>query len=195
MTSTDPPTPGAMPRQWLSERQSASVGALLDAALEEVREVGYEKLTVRSVARRAGLTHTTAYSYFTSKAHLVSELHWRQMQTIPAPQVAPDEPFVGRVCAAFEGPSSALAADPRLSRAVFMAILSDEPDVTRIRGAVAAEMIKRLRSALGPFDEAEVVSALFMGYSGAMMLVGTGNRDFLEVVPRLRALAQLIDPT
>jgi hypothetical protein len=27
------------------------------------------------------------------------------------------------------------------------------------------------------------------------MLVGTGNRDFLEVVPRLRALAQLIDPT
>src|SRR5664280_773474 len=72
--------PEASPRQWLSERQSATVLALLDAGLEEVGEVGFEKLTVRSVAQRAGVTHTTAYSYFTSKSHLISELHWRQTQ-------------------------------------------------------------------------------------------------------------------
>ena len=60
---------------------------------------------------------------------------------------------------------------------------------------MAAGTIGHLRAALGPFDDPELVSALFMAYSGAMMLVGTGNRDFLEVIPRMRALARLIDPT
>ncbi len=185
---------GAMPRRWLSERQSATVVALLDAALDEVHEVGFDKLTVRSVAQRAGVTHTTAYSYFTSKAHLVSELYWRQTQSIPAPEVAADEPFVGRVRAAFEAPAAALAADPALSRAVFAAIVSDEPEVRRLRAGVADELIGRLRTALGPYDDPELVGTLLMAYSGAMMLVGTGTRDFLEVVPRMETLARLIDP-
>jgi len=187
--------PETSPRQWLSERQSATVASLLDAGLEEVDAVGYDKLTIRSVAQRAGVTHTTAYSYFTSKAHLISELHWRQMQAIPPPEVSADESFVGRARAAFEGPAGALAADPVLSRAVFMAIISDEPEVRRLRGAVGAELVSRLRTALGPFDDPELVSTLFMAFSGAMMLAGTGTRDFLEVVPRIEMVARLIDPT
>ncbi len=196
MTSVDDVSnPEASPRQWLSERQSATVASLLDAGLEEVREVGFEKLTIRSVAQRAGVTHTTAYSYFTSKSHLISELHWRQTQAMPPPEVAASESFVGRVRAAFEGPAGLLAADPVLSRAVFVAIISDEPEVRRLRGAVGAELVSRLRTALGPFDDPELVSTLFMAYSGAMMLVGTGTRDFLEVIPRIGTVARLIDPT
>ena len=187
--------PEASPRQWLSERQSATVAALLEAALDEVRAVGFEKLTIRSVAQRAGVTHTTAYSYFTSKAHLISELYWRRTQAMPSPEVTGDESFVGRVRAAFEAPAAVLAADPALSRAVFMAIISDEPDVRRLRGAVASELIRRLRSALGPFDEPDLVGTLLMAYSGAMMLVGTGTRDYLDVIPRMETVARLIDPT
>ncbi len=191
----DVSNPEASPRQWLSERQSATVAALLEAGLDEVRAVGFEKLTIRSVAQRAGVTHTTAYSYFTSKSHLVSELYWRQTQAMPPPEVADDESFVDRVRAAFEAPAAALAADPALSRAVFIAIISDEPDVRRLRAAVATELVGRLRSALGPYDEPELVGTLLMGYSGAMMLVGTGTRDFLDVIPRMETMARLIDPT
>ena len=196
MTSVeDLSDPVASPRQWLSERQSATVAALLEAALEEVREVGFEKLTIRSVAQRAGVTHTTAYSYFTSKAHLITELHWRQTQAMPTPEVSADESFVGRVRAAFEAPAGALAAEPVLSHAVFMAIIADEPEVRRLRSAVGGELVGRLRTALGPFDDPELVSTLFLAYSGAMMLVGTGTRDFLEVIPRIETVARLIDPT
>ena len=196
MTSVeDLSDPVASPRQWLSERQSATVAALLEAALEEVHEVGFEKLTIRSVAQRAGVTHTTAYSYFTSKAHLIAELHWRQTQAMPTPEVSADETFVGRVRAAFEAPAGALAAEPVLSHAVFMAIISDEPEVRRLRSAVGGELVGRLRTALGPFDDPELVSTLFLAYSGAMMLVGTGTRDFLEVIPRIETVARLIDPT
>ncbi|MGA2519311.1 MAG: helix-turn-helix domain-containing protein [Acidimicrobiales bacterium] len=185
--------PGA--RRTLSERQAVTVVALLEAGLGEVHEVGFEKLTIRSVARRAGVTHTTAYSYFTSKAHLISELYWRQTHAMSAPEVSADASFVGRVRAAIEEPAAALAADPTLSRAVFAAILSDEPDVRRLRAAVAAELIGRLRTALGPFDDPDLVGTLLMAYSGAMMMVGTGTRDFLEVVPRMETVARLIDPT
>ena len=196
MTSVeDLSDPVASPRQWLSERQSATVAALLEAALEEVHEVGFEKLTIRSVAQRAGVTHTTAYSYFTSKAHLIAELHWRQTQAMPTPEVSADESFVGRVRAAFEAPAGALAAEPVLSHAVFMAIIADEPEVRRLRSAVGGELVGRLRTALGPFDDPELVSTLFLAYSGAMMLVGTGTRDFLEVIPRIETVARLIDPT
>ena len=196
MTSVeDVSVPDVSPRQWLSERQSATVASLLEAGLDEVREVGFEKLTIRSVAQRAGVTHTTAYSYFTSKAHLIAELHWRQTQAMPSPEVSTGESFVGRVRAAFEGPAGALAAEPVLSHAVFMAIIADEPEVRRLRGAVGAELVGRLRSALGPFDDPELVSTLFLAYSGAMMLVGTGTRDFLEVIPRMETVARLIDPT
>ena len=48
--------------------------------------------------------------------------------------------------------------------------------------------------ALGPYDEPDLVSALFMAYSGAMMLAGTGTGDFLEVIPRMETVARLIDP-
>ena len=181
------------PRQSLSERQSLTVAALLDAGLTELGDVGYDKLTIRAVAQRAGVTHTTAYSYFTSKAHLISELYWRQMQSLPPPEIGSDETLVGRVRAAVEAPAAMLTVNPALARSIFVSILSDEPDVRRLRGAVARVLIDRFRTALGPFDDPEVVDTLFMAYSGAMMFAGTGNRDFLEVVPRMETVARLID--
>ncbi len=186
--------PSIRPRQYLSERQSLTVVALLDAGLTELGDVGYDKLTIRGVAQRAGVTHTTAYSYFTSKAHLVSELYWRQMQLLPAPEVAADETFVGRVRAAVEAPAAMLAVNTALARSIFVSILSDEADVRRLRAAVAGVLIDRLRAALGPFDDPDLVDTLFMAYSGAMIFAGTGNRDFLEVVPRMETVARLIDP-
>jgi AcrR family transcriptional regulator len=189
----DTPTPSTRPRQSLSERQSLTVAALLDAGLTELGAVSFDKLTIRAVAQRAGVTHTTAYSYFTSKAHLISELYWRQMQSLPAPEIEADETFVGRVRAAIQAPAEMLAVNPALARSIFVSILSDEPDVRRLRGAVARVLIDRLRTALGPFDDPDVVDTLFMAYSGAMMFAGTGNRDFLEVVRRMETVARLID--
>jgi AcrR family transcriptional regulator len=195
MTRTDDITVSSTrPRQALSERQSLTVVALLEAGLAELDEVGFEKLTIRAVAQRAGVTHTTAYSYFTSKAHLISELYWRQMQSLPEPEVTADQSFVARVRAAFEAPAAMLQASPALARSIFVSILSDEADVRRLRGAVARVLLDRLRTALGPFEDPDRVDTLFMAYSGAMMFAGTGNQDFLGVVQRMETVASLIDP-
>lgn len=46
--------------------------ALLEAARKELHEVGWRELSLRSVARRAGVTHTAAYHHFADKNALLA---------------------------------------------------------------------------------------------------------------------------
>ena len=58
-------------RRTQAERRAATVGALLDATLEELAEVGYASLTTSSVVARAGVTRGAQAHYFATKAELV----------------------------------------------------------------------------------------------------------------------------
>jgi len=179
----------------LSERQTTTVNALLDAGLAEIRDHGYETVTLRGVAKRAGLTHTTAYSYFTSKEHLVSEIYWRQLQTLAPARASEGASLVDRVRTAFEAPTMALAAEPELAGGVLVAILGDDPDIRRIREQAGQELVHRMVTALAPVEDAELVETLLIAYSGAMIVVGTGSRDYGSVLRRLETFARQIDPT
>ncbi|MDX1502242.1 MAG: TetR family transcriptional regulator [Thermoanaerobaculia bacterium] len=55
-------------------------GRILDAALELLRERGYEGTTMRRIARRAGTSVGSAYYYFPSKGHLVQAFYARTHQ-------------------------------------------------------------------------------------------------------------------
>jgi AcrR family transcriptional regulator len=48
--------------------------ALIDAARAELAAVGRDALSLRAVARRAGVTHTAAYHHFADKAALLGEI-------------------------------------------------------------------------------------------------------------------------
>jgi len=185
--------PVANTRQWLTKRQSATVDALLDATLSELREDGYDLLSIRSVAQRAGVTHTTAYSYFASKAHLVSELYWRQLEATAAPAVAPGDSLVVRVRQAFLGPTMAMDGEPALAQAVLSAIFTNDPDIRRLRDAAAGELDRRLGLALGEGVDDDLRQVLLTSYSGAMLAAGLGLQDFSTVVRHLETVARLID--
>lgn len=190
MSATEPT---ANPRQWLSARRSATVNELLDATLVELREVGFDQLSIRSVAQRAGVTHTTAYGYFTSKGHLVAELHWRILRDTPEADVAADASFAERVEAAFLGPTIGVAEEHAVANGIFNSVLGDDPDIRRLREAVGSELDRRLRLALGPFDSTEIREIFLVFYSGAMLTAGVGLGEFDGVVHRMGALARLID--
>lgn len=190
---TAPSTPTVHTRQVLTERQGATVAALLAAGLEQVREHGYEQLSIRAVAAAAGVTHTTAYAYFTSRAHLVAEMYWRRLQEVPHAEYRGGLALAQRVNRAFEGPALLLGDEPELAQAALAALLSTDPEVNRLRIVIGVDLADRVATALGPDTSQEIIDALLLAFSGAMLQAGMGYFDFKGVVDRMRSLASQLD--
>ena len=67
---------------------------ILNAALETFHEHGYEKTTMREIAKRAGLSLGSAYYYFRSKEHLIQAFyhltHEQHLAALAAEPAAPN---------------------------------------------------------------------------------------------------------
>src|SRR5699024_11749637 len=70
-------------RRRLTAHQAGTVAGLTDAAVVVLRERGHARLTVRLVAAEAGVAPATAYTYFSSKSHLLAEVFWRRLTALP----------------------------------------------------------------------------------------------------------------
>ncbi|WP_156750671.1 helix-turn-helix domain-containing protein, partial [Mycobacterium sp. 852013-50091_SCH5140682] len=78
-------------RRRLTARQADTVERLGRAAVELIGREGFAGLTVRRVAAQAGVGSATAYTYFSSKEHLVAEVFWRRLAGAPpAAHTSPD---------------------------------------------------------------------------------------------------------
>lgn len=165
---------------------------LVDAALDEVRASGYEGLTVRAVAKRAGVAPATAYTYFASKDHLVAEVFWQQLQQVEP--VAPDgrRAPAGRVADALGPVGRLVAGEPELASACTVAVMADEPNVASVRDQIGAFVHRRLVDALGPDTDPEVVAALDLTWMGAMVLAGTGHLGYDQLAARVATVAGLL---
>ena len=182
-------------RQHMSSRQQATVQSLLDAAESVLRERGYEDLTLRLVATEAGLTHTTAYTYFSSKAHLVAEVFWRRLRQIPHPTRSVGASLPERVDAALRDPGLALSDEPDLAQAALAALLTTDPDAQRVRDRIGLDLAARLNTAFGDDVDPRIAEALLLTFSGAMLQAGMGYFDFDGVVSRVRSAARLMGET
>ncbi len=61
----------------LTARAEQTRAAIVEAALQLFREVGYEAATMRAIAQRAGVSTGNAYYYFGSKDELIQEFYLR----------------------------------------------------------------------------------------------------------------------
>ncbi len=64
-------------------RQEETFRKLVGAGLETLRASSYADLTVRGVAARAQVAPATAYTYFSSKNHLVAEVYLDLVREVP----------------------------------------------------------------------------------------------------------------
>jgi AcrR family transcriptional regulator len=186
------PTSLEQPRRRLTERQAAVVARLTAAALRELRSKGYEGLTVRNVAARAGVAPATAYTYFASKDHLIAELFWSRLRALREPRVNGQRAPVVRVRAAFREVTSFLAAEPALSAATTTALLAADPDVKHLRDRIGAEIRWRLAAALGEGHDPDVLDALELAVGGAMLQAGMGHLSYEELPDRIAGVAALL---
>ncbi|MCW2795788.1 MAG: hypothetical protein JWM79_1285 [Nocardioides sp.] len=179
------------PRRELNPRQTETVDRLLQAGTEELRAVGVEALTIRTVALRAGVSAATAYTYLASKNHLFAELFWRALISEPRVEPAGDT-AVERVCSVTRRMGAMLAESPELAAGATSALLGTDPDVERLRLRIGSEFVSRFRDALGAGADDALVDALALAFSGALLQAGMGLMTYTEMGERLDAVIAAI---
>lgn len=187
MAITDSP-----PRRELSGRQADRVAAVVEAALAELRANGYDGLTVRNAARRAGVAPATAYNYFASKDHLVAELFWRRLGELPAPAVDRRRTATARVSRAVREAVELIAAEPALAAASTTAVLANEPDVHRLRAQIGGALNDRIAVALDDDADRATVRAINLALSGALLQAGMGYFSYDELADRMDEVLAVI---
>jgi AcrR family transcriptional regulator len=179
-------------RRHLSARQADTVDRLTSAAVDEIRAQGYEGLTVRNVAGRAGVAPATAYNYFASKDHLVAEVYWRRVQALPI--TPPDRRWTParRVAAALSELALVVADEPELAAATTNALLGAEPDVKVLRDRIGAAWHQRIVTALGDDADPQAVRVLDLAVSGALLQTGMGHLDYADLPDLLAEVATTV---
>jgi AcrR family transcriptional regulator len=173
-----------------STRQAETVERVFAAGLEELREVGHEALTIRSVAARAGVSPATAYTYLASRNHLFAELFWRHLTQAPAVEETGSR--VERVQAAVRSLTTRIAEEPALAAAVTPALLGSDADVERLRLRIGAEFAARFAAALGDGAAEAEREALLLAFSGALLQAGMGLMTYDEMAERLAPVVAVI---
>jgi len=179
-------------RRRLSPRQAEVVGQLVRATDEEIEEVGYTGLTVRSVARRAGVAPATAYNYFSSKDHLLAEVLWRRMQALPPVEPVAAVPRAARLAGAVRDMVVFTTESPALVDACTVALLSANPDVKHLRDRIGARIHQRLAAAVGPDTDPVVVRVLETTFSGSLLAAGMGHMPYADIPGLVTAAAELM---
>lgn len=165
---------------------------LTEAAVEELVDQGYAALTVRNVARRAGVAPATAYTYFASKEHLVSEVYLRRFAAQPEPAPDPSRSPADRATDALLAFALTVSDETELAAAVTVAMLAADPEVRDLRARIGLEVHRRLLDALGDDADLVAVRTLELATSGALLQVGTGHLAYDDVPGLLRETAELV---
>lgn len=173
----------SLPRRELNARQAETVDRLLAAGAEELRSAGVEHLTIRTVALRAGVSAATAYTYFASKNHLFAELFWRRLDSDgfhPSGSTRTE-----RVQSVGRAMSRLLDDAPEVAAGARSALLSNDPDVNRLRVRMGVEIVGRFEAALGEPAEPALVDALTLMFTGALLQAGMELTTYTEMSSRL----------
>ncbi|HEY6577454.1 MAG TPA: TetR/AcrR family transcriptional regulator [Mycobacterium sp.] len=181
--------PGHTPR---NRRQEETFRKVLTAGMAMLRESSYADLTVRAVAARAKVAPATAYTYFSSKNHLIAEVYLDLMRQVPY-FTDVNEPMPSRVEQALRSLALVVADEPEVAAACTTALLSgSDPGVLKARDRIGAEIHRRIRSAVGPDADPRVVAALEMTYFGALVNAGSGAFTYHQIADRLSYVVGLI---
>ncbi|WP_280232649.1 TetR/AcrR family transcriptional regulator [Nocardia cyriacigeorgica] len=178
-------------RRRLTEKQADTVDKLTKAAVEVLAREGFAGMTIRMVAAAAGVGTATAYTYFSSKEHLVAEIFWRRLAASPSPVSDDPDPKV-RVVAELRTIAMLVADEQQVSGAVTSALLGRDPDVAHLRARIGGEIRKRIVRALGPDADDDVVESLELLYAGALVRAGMGYGSYSEIADRIETSALLI---
>jgi AcrR family transcriptional regulator len=192
-------TPGAeVVTRPISATQAATRHRLLDAARDLATEGGYEAVSMRSVAAKAGVSAPTAYQYFSSKDHLLVDLlvelvtqTTTTLSDLPRPGGSPVESAVATLRRAVQQVEQA----PNLYVAMTRAYISGSHDVAHARAAMESSTRQWIDLAVGESeigDRAAIVRILEDVLFANMVGLVTGGRTPAEIGDQLELAARTV---
>jgi AcrR family transcriptional regulator len=178
-------------RRRLTAKQADTVDRLGRAAVEILTRDGFTGLTVRRVAAEAGVGAATAYTYFSSKEHLVAEVFWRRLTAAPPASHESDD-SASRVIDVLRNIALLVADEPEFAGAVTSALLGRDPDVEVLRLRIGRDIHARLLAALGSGGDPDVIESLELLYAGALVRAGMSYGTYADIADRLEKSARLM---
>jgi AcrR family transcriptional regulator len=171
-------TPATAPSTLGRPRDDAREAAILDAALEVLGDVGYDRLTIDAVATRAKASKATVYRRWSSKAGLVVDaIQTLKQQPLPGqsgpPCYWPDTGSLrGDLVAGVRSFAERLSSDEgKLMAAVMTAQMRDPELASAMRAATSDEKLRSCRTLVDrAIARGEVATT-------------TGPDTFVEVLP------------
>lgn len=191
----------------LSPAQAETRARLIDAAIELASLDGYEAVSMREVARLAGMSTAKAYQHAGTKDQLLFEalmtLGERSTASVRARRPTGETP-AERIEEVFSSILAQVALRPQLYRAMYRAYMASSPAIGEIEGLVAfgperagwiGEALRAGASAgylEEDFDEiSRVLSTIFLG---AMVSLAAGRRVESVVEVLQTAARRLLSP-
>jgi len=172
-------------RRRLSGRRPEMATKLVDAVAQVIAVTGYDGLTVRAVAKAAGVSAASAYNYFASKEHLLAEVYWRRLVALPPVEVGPRASAGERMRAAVEPIVMAVADEPELAAGVTTALLAHDPDVQALNQQIGGLMRDRIDEAFGDLLPEEARVPLLFMLTGGMLNAGMRYREYQQVADEM----------
>jgi AcrR family transcriptional regulator len=187
---------GALPRRRGRPRDAERHAAILEAARELIVEVGYTRVTIDAIAKRAGASRTTIYEWWGHRAPLIEEALFSSYEEWPVPDTGcfdgDLEQLVNElvremtrpeVMRAFPALTVEFQADPEL-KASAIALYGDP--MTRRWQRVVSRAVER--GELAPSAKAEAAMHLVLGALWMMSHNKTLSRK--ELAPYLLRAAR-----
>ncbi|MCB0948551.1 MAG: TetR family transcriptional regulator [Mycobacterium sp.] len=175
-----------------NRRQEETFRKVLSAGVEMLRQTSYADLTVRAVAARAKVAPATAYTYFSSKNHLIAEVYLDLVRQVEYFTDVNDS-AVSRVEKTLRSMALMVADEPEVAAACTTALLSgNDPAVRAVRERIGAEIHRRIRAAVGPDGDPRTLAALEMTFFGALVNAGSGAFTYHQIADRLSYVVGLI---
>jgi AcrR family transcriptional regulator len=166
---------------------------VLDATVELLREVPYPSITMRSIAKRAGVSHGEVRAHFRSKDAIVAEIYLDRLRAAPLIVDVQGSPQA-RIAAQFSQLVMLLADEPGLAAACSSALICDEPSVRVSWQRIHGELQRRVRTALRSGAWPEVAETLEFGLIGALVHASCGADTFRRTAEGLASMVAVVLP-
>lgn len=151
-------------------------------------------VSVPALAARAKLAPAAFYAHFPSIEVLFAELYLDRVIQLPL-DIDPAASATDRVTEQLTALTLLMADEPRLARACTHALVSTDDDmVDDVRSRIAAEINRRISTALGGGAWPEVLATLESVFWGALLQAQSGAMSYRQMARQLETMVSLIVP-